>query len=225
MKRLVLGGAILACWVAVAISILVVFPPHRRKALVMGHLEPAGARAGSMTPHPVQDFTLTDSEGREFDSERLRGQVWIASFFFSTCPSTCRQQNEIARRLSRQWGRYGVKVLSITCDPEVDTPERLNEYAKLFEADPEQWFFLTGPMDRISQIGQESFHLGVGRRSHSDRFVAVDRSGRLRGIYDWHDPRQLEALDQQLELLLQEEPPEDETLHVDESLRDSVAAT
>jgi cytochrome oxidase Cu insertion factor (SCO1/SenC/PrrC family) len=195
-----LAGLLLAAGVLV---FLATKPPW-----VMRAVEPGGARV-PMTPRPVRDFKLTDSEGRLFHSADLYGQVWIVSFFFSTCPATCREQNEIARRLSRQWGRQGVKVLSITCDPEIDTPERLREYAEACEADPDQWFFLTGPMDQISRIGQENFLLHVGRRSHSDRFAAVDRASRLRGIYDWHDPAQLEALNEQLKELVLEESPTD----------------
>jgi cytochrome oxidase Cu insertion factor (SCO1/SenC/PrrC family) len=148
-------------------------------------------QAGEVPPRPIVDFALTDSENAEFNSQDLRGQVWVVSFFFSKCPSICRQQNEIARRLWREFRAQDVRFVSITCDPEEDTPERLKEYAKLYEADPEEWMFLTGDMDRISQIGEESFQLGVGYRTHSDRFVAVDKWGRVRGIYDWHDPRQL----------------------------------
>ncbi|MCH5375926.1 MAG: SCO family protein [Planctomycetes bacterium] len=160
---------------------------------------------GEIAAHQIVDFSLTDSDNIEFDSRDLRGQVWVASFFFSTCPSVCREQNEIARRLCREFGPKDVRFVSITCDPQVDTPERLKDYARLYEADPEEWLFLTGELDQISQIGQESFQLGVGYRTHSDRFVAVDKWGWVRGVYDWHDPRQLDALKENLEQLIHED--------------------
>lgn len=206
MNLLTRGVVVLAGLLLVAGGVFVF--RATKPPLMMRAVEPGGDRV-SMPPRPVRDFELIDSQGRPFHSADLAGQVWIASFFFSSCPATCREQNEIARRLSRQWGRHGVKVLSITCDPETDTPERLKEYAWRFEADPDEWFFLTGPMDEISRVGQESFLLNVGPRSHSDRFAVVDRAGQVRGIYDWHDPAQLESLNEQLkELVLDQSPPQ-----------------
>lgn len=166
-------------------------------------------KAGNIPARPIVDFVLTDSQNAEFHSQDLRGRVWVVSFFFTKCPGTCRRQNELASRLWREFRAQGVVFVSITCDPEEDTPERLSDYARLYDADPEEWLFLTGDMERISQIGQESFLLGVGHRSHSDRFVAVDRQGRVRGIYDWHAPHQLEALKEKLQALVLEETPAD----------------
>ncbi len=166
-------------------------------------------RAGHIPPRPIVDFVLTDSQNAEFNSQDLRGRVWVVSFFFTTCPGTCRQQNELLRRLWREFRSQGVHIVSITCDPVEDTPERLRDYARLYDADPEEWFFLTGDMERISQIGEESFLLGVGHRSHSDRFVVVDKQGRVRGMYDWHSLHQLQALKDKLEALAREETPAD----------------
>jgi protein SCO1 len=168
-------------------------------------------RAGDLPARPIVDFVLTDSQDAEFNSQDLRGRVWVVSFFFTQCPSTCRQQTEITRRLWREFRARDVMFVSITCDPEEDTPERLRDYAKLYEADPEEWKFLTGDMARISQIGEESFLLGVGYRTHSDRFAAIDKQGRVRGIYDWHDPQQLDALKEKLDALVREESPPDTT--------------
>lgn len=194
-----LAGALLLCAGAlVAMNLL-------RPAAVSGPLhEPEHLPLPAAPQKPLDDFTLTASDGLPFDTQQLRGQVWVASFFFSSCPSICRQQNEIVRRLCRQYGPRDVRFVSITCDPEVDTPERLTDYARLFEADPEQWLFLTGDLDEISRIGEQNFQLGVGYRTHSDRFVTVDKWGFVRGVYDWHDARQLEDLDLQLEQLLGE---------------------
>ncbi len=200
LSKWLAGGILLA-----ATTLISGCGPSQPAADILKLEDEVSLPTGDVAPQQIVDFALTDSENLELDSRDLRGQVWVASFFFSSCPSICREQNEIARRLWREFGAQDVKFVSITCDPEVDTPERLKEYARLYEADPEEWFFLTGELDRISQIAQESFQLGVGYRTHSDRFVAVDKWGWVRGVYDWHDPRQLDALKQKLESLIRED--------------------
>lgn len=210
VRRIVAGRCL---WGCLAIVSLVSCGCAPRAAVVEYESEDGASRlAGEVPPRPIVDFVLTNSENAEFSSQDLRGQVWVVSFFFSKCPSICRQQNEIARRLWREFRTQDVALVSITCDPEEDTPERLKEYAKLYEADPEEWIFLTGDMDEISRIGEESFQLGVGYRTHSDRFVAVDKWGRVRGIYDWHDSRQLDALKEKLEALVREDSLPDEAV-------------
>ena len=81
----------------------------------------------------LQDFVLTDQHGKEFDSTSLRGKVWVGSVFFSSCPSTCRALNLQVSRLQQEYGDRGVEFVSITCDPDRDTPQKL---AELF---PDVW--------------------------------------------------------------------------------------
>lgn len=156
----------------------------------------------------LTEFTLTERSGRPFGTRDLEGEVWVASFFFSACPGSCRAQNFNVQALQNKYAAKGVKFVSITCDPRVDTPERLAEYAAGFQARPDAWFFLTGEMPYIRRIGAEFFQVFVDERGHLDRFMAVDKWGNVRGYYDWNNPVKLIELGEQLELLLQEtEPP------------------
>ncbi|MFN8684768.1 MAG: SCO family protein, partial [Acidobacteriota bacterium] len=79
-----------------------------------------------------------------------------------------------------------VRLVSITVDPDRDTPEALAQYARRFQADPQRWFFLTGRKDRISSLMSESFYLGSmgDLQAHSTRFVLVDQKMKIRGFYD-----------------------------------------
>jgi protein SCO1/2 len=97
-----------------------------------------------------------------------------------------------------------VIFVCITCDPQTDTPEVLAEYARLFDADPKQWLFLTGDLESIQRIGAEVFQVPVKERVHVERFLVMDQQGQLRGSYDWHDAKQLKELEQQLDTLLAE---------------------
>ncbi len=159
----------------------------------------------------IKDFTLTERSGRRFDSTELDGKVWVVSFFFSSCPGTCKIQNTHKAHLAKKYAPQGVHFVSITCDPETDTPQKLREYARLFEADPEKWFFLTdgrGELLHLQRIGAEVFQVGVDKGQHMNRFTVVDRWGKVRGHFDWTEPAQLTRLEQLLdELLAEKEPP------------------
>ena len=92
----------------------------------------------------------------------------------------------------KEWD--GFRMVSISVDPERDTPERLTWYAEQTLADPDIWIFLTGEMDVIRSLAVEGLKLvvekeeGTARILHSDRFVLVDDTGRIRGYYDGTDP-------------------------------------
>ncbi len=162
----------------------------------------------------IKEFSLTERSGREFDSKELDGKVWVVSFFFSSCPSTCKDQNGHVARLQKEYGPKGVTFVSISCDPETDTPERLREYAHSFNADPKHWLFLTdddGELLHVQRIGAEVFAVHVDKGVHMNRFTVVDKWGKVRGHFEWTDPAQLAQLEKALdELLAEASPPEDE---------------
>ncbi|RMF43355.1 MAG: SCO family protein, partial [Planctomycetota bacterium] len=130
-------------------------------------------------------FVLTERSGRKMGSEELRGQPYVAGFFFTTCPSICVRQNGRIKELQEEFRGQPVRFVSISCDPEIDTPEVLTQYAERFDADPEQWLFFTGDMKYIRRVGSEFFWLPVERRGHPERFALVDAEGKVFGLYQW----------------------------------------
>jgi protein SCO1/2 len=141
---------------------------------------------------PIADFELTDQRGEAFDSASLRGKVWVGSFFFTNCPAICWRLNQALAGLQASLPGDATFV-SITCDPENDTPDALDRYAKHFGADPERWVFLTGEMDALGNVAKQ-FHVSHGKKVHSDRVFAVDRSGQVRGMFSLTEPGQAERL-------------------------------
>ena len=88
-----------------------------------------------------------------------------------------------------------IKFVSITVDPDVDTPEVLMEYADQFQASKDKWLFLTGPLDTILRVGTEKFFLGhVDKRGHPDQFCLVNSDGDLVGSYAWQELAERELL-------------------------------
>ncbi len=97
-----------------------------------------------------------------------------------------------------------VRFVSITVDPETDTPDVLSWYAGRYDADPARWHFLTGPATEIESIARDQFLVGSGDEpiNHSARFILVDGSGQIRGFYHGTEPASVDALRRDLQRLL-----------------------
>jgi cytochrome oxidase Cu insertion factor (SCO1/SenC/PrrC family) len=149
-------------------------------------------------------FTLTERSGKPFDSASLRGKVWLASVFFANCPGPCFRENQALADILRSIPDPDFMVVSVTCDPENDTPESLRRYADRFEADPARWKFLTGDMATIKEIANGTFLLPAEVGVHSERGVVFDRDGRLRGSYHLLQPDRVKLLEKLIRDVLAE---------------------
>ncbi len=170
--------------------------------------------AERMTPGEVAaPFTLTERNGQPFDSASLRGKVWMASVFFSNCPGPCFRENQAIADILRNIPDPDFVAISVTCDPENDTPESLRRYADRFEADQARWKFLTGDMATIKQVANGTFLLPAEVGVHSERGVVFDRQGRLRGSYHLLQPDRVKLLEKLIRDVLAEpvEGPADTT--------------
>ena len=177
----------------------------RRPAPIVGTVEPDEASAPNLADVP---FTLTDQRGEAFDSAVLAGKVWMGAIFFANCPGPCFRENQAIADILREIQDPGFMVVSLTCDPENDTPEALARYARRFEADPDRWKFLTGDLKLIEQVGQKTFRLPVELGVHSERGVVFDRRGRLRGGYHLLQPDRVELLKKLIRDVLAEPAPD-----------------
>lgn len=157
----------------------------------------------------LSEFELTERSGRLVSSKELLGKPYVVSFFFTTCPSTCPMQNEKLKILQEEFYEQDVRFLSVSCDPEIDTPEVLTEYAERFEADKDQWLFLTGELNYIRRVGAEVFRLPVNRRFHTDRFVLVGADGEIVALYEWPEPEQFDRLKKDIGKLIAGEKIDD----------------
>lgn len=155
----------------------------------------------------VQDFALTERSGRELSTTQLAGRPYVVSFFFAHCTGFCLAQNERVSQLEQEFGSQGVRFVSISVDPERDTPAVLRDYAERFEAGPDSWLFLTGTRKQIERIGEEIFHVGVQANTHTDRLILVDEQGAVLGHYHSTQPADVEALREKLRDLIEERGP------------------
>ncbi len=134
----------------------------------------------------MEGFTLTERSGKTVEWKDLNGKVRVASFFFSSCPANCLQQNMKVREIQQAYDGKGLVCLSITCDPEIDSPERLHEYAAKLEASPDEWLFLTGRLVYIRRVASELFGVALDKKTHTERLIVCDQWGKVRGSFLWN---------------------------------------
>jgi protein SCO1/2 len=169
------------------------------------------ARAHKGPPHlgRVPDFSLVDQTGARLDGRDLDGKVWIADFVFTSCSSACPKLTGEMARLQRYLQNRGqdarTRLVSISVDPERDTPERLAAYAAGFHADPQFWKFATGSSQAIQDAVVRGFKLGISKEKdpdaadgftivHGTKMVLIDARGEIRGYYDADDAMQMAKL-------------------------------
>jgi protein SCO1/2 len=156
-----------------------------------------GLSSGLPTFNTVPPFELTAENGQQFGSQQLAGRVWVVNFMFTTCNGPCPRMSSQMRKLQTTFKEVSdITLVSITVDPENDTPSALKLYAERFQADPERWHFLTGEKQTLNALSKDTFQLSdIGVvPEHSTRFVLVDRKSRIRGYYDSSDQETMSQL-------------------------------
>ena len=177
------------------------------------HEVPAPVRRSTVSLPPemapkLEDFELTERSGRTFHPRDMRGQVWVVSFFFSTCIGPCQRLNSNIAAMQQDPDLADVRWVSITVDPDNDTIEVLQRYADRFHADPDRWLFCRNTMEYTEQLGHDVFKLPVGYKGHKEHGVVIDREGRIRDYLDINSRRARATLRERLIECLVEAPPE-----------------
>ena len=144
----------------------------------------------------VPDFDLVDHDGRTFDPAVMRGKVWVVGFMFTSCPSICPKISRAMLGLQQKFATFGVDahLLSLSVDPETDTPEVLKRYAETLGADLERWRFVTGSRAAMEALVVGGFKVAMDKQepadgvtmydiAHTSKLVLVDADGGVRGFY------------------------------------------
>lgn len=162
--------------------------------------------------HMIADFSFTNQEGKEINNLSVKGKVYVADFFFTSCPTICPiMKTQMLRVYEKFKDQPDFLILSHTLDPTHDTPELLKDFAfKIGVEDDKTWHFLTGDQEKIFEIGQTSYMTTamadqneLGGYLHSGAFILVDQNGHIRGVYDGTKEDQVNRLMNDIPKLLQ----------------------
>lgn len=137
---------------------------------------------------PLPEFAVTDQHGAPFTSQSMAGHVTIVDFVFTSCPSVC---PALTKKMSTLLARTedDVRLLSISVDPENDTPARMTEFLDKYGTQSPRWSFVTGEPKVVEATVVQGFKSRVSRDqagtlSHGEHFVVVDKALRIRGYFD-----------------------------------------
>ncbi len=166
---------------------------------------------GDTTYHQIAGFTFIDQKGAPFTQEAVRGNIYVADFFFTRCPDICPQMSRALLRVETATeDMEDVLLLSHSLDPLYDTPEQLQLYIDDLGAKADRWYFLTtDDEDYVYDVMIDQYLLSGsptgalnGGIFHTGKLVLVDDKGYIRGYYDGLDPLDVDRLIEDIPILL-----------------------
>ena len=162
--------------------------------------------------HRIGDFSLTNQNNKNISHLDYDDHIYVADFFFTTCPSICPIMTENMVYLQSLVNDLSeVKLLSFSVTPEIDTPEVLKAYAQQKGINDSRWNLLTGDKKEIYKLARQSYLVvqedGNGDEHdmiHTENFVLIDKQRRIRGYYDGTQREDMEQIRADIDILRQE---------------------
>ncbi|MEO9571065.1 MAG: SCO family protein [Polaribacter sp.] len=145
------------------------------------------------TFNKVPDFEFINQDGKVITNKDYKGKVHVVEFFFTTCPTICPIMNQKMLTIQDEFqGNENFGIASISITPEIDTPEVMKEYAKVYKITHPNWHLLTGqPEEIVYALSNKGFKLFAGKGEedhggfeHSGLFALVDKEGNIRSRKD-----------------------------------------
>jgi len=168
-------------------------------------------------------FEFTNQHGEAFTEKSIAGRLAVVNFIFTTCPGTCPRQSVAMKALQDRLEKAessGVQLITISVDPETDTPDVLLEYGSQYAADFDVWSFLTGDKDAIWSFSKDGMGMAVAPNAsdplipiaHESKFALIDRTGKIRGYFDALEEQGFEQLWNAIDTVLPEFAPDQQLL-------------
>ena len=163
--------------------------------------------------HKIDTFSMQDQLGHVFNSDSLTGKIYVANFFFTTCPGICpKMANNLKRLQDTFLNNDQVKLISFSVMPWVDSVSKLRDYGDVYNIQPFKWHLLTGSKQRIYTLGRKSFfaerNQGIRKDTsaflHTESMLLIDKKSRIRGIYDATQITDVNRITADIEILLKE---------------------
>ena len=159
--------------------------------------------------HTIGDFSLTNQNGKIITQEDYKDKIYIADFFFTTCPTICPIMTKNMADIQKEIiGDDDVLLLSHSVTPEIDSVAQLKKYAVEKGVDDSKWNLLTGDKKQIYDLARKSYLAvktdgdgGPFDMIHTENFILVDKQKRIRGFYDGTNKEDIKQLLIDLEIL------------------------
>ncbi len=153
---------------------------------------------------PSPHFILTSDKNTHFESNKLKGEIWIAGFVFTRCKSYCPIIVSELKKIDKQLdGKINIVLFSV--DPEYDTPSILAKFKEDNNL-KDNWILLTGSEDNIKEVVINGFKLGIGTNNgelfHSAKVALIDEEGIIRGFYQTTSRDEMEKLIKDIKILV-----------------------
>ena len=158
--------------------------------------------SGNEIQHRIPAFKFLDQDSLLFDSESLDGKIWVANYFFTSCPTICPTMMRNMQLVQEAFlDDPMIEILSLTVDPKHDIPTRFRKYAKGINVIDRKWHLLTGDKIDLYRLARKGFLITASEGDggptdfiHSENFVLIDRDGRIRFYYDGTEKAQVNQL-------------------------------
>ena len=161
--------------------------------------------------HTIDAFSLTDQEGRTVTNEDFKNKIYIADFFFTTCPGICPEMTKNMYILQERFKtNERIKLISHSVTPWIDTVQQLKRYAIENDVNSEKWHLVTGETENIYELARNSYfaereiglQLTVDDFLHTENFLLIDQNSRIRGIYNGTLTSDIDRLIEDIHMLL-----------------------
>ena len=162
--------------------------------------------------HTIPPFTFIDQKGDSVSNKDFLGNVTVVDYFFTSCEGICpKLSTQLQRVQNAEKFRKDFRILSHTVNPEKDSVSVLAEYAKQFGANDSVWHFVTGDKQQLYDVARNGYYLVADKGDggpqdfiHSEKFVLIDKQGRIRGYYDGTSEAQVDTLLTEIYVLYKE---------------------
>ncbi|RNI21822.1 SCO family protein [Rufibacter latericius] len=208
-------NTLLSLCVGVALATACTSAPGEKELPILGPREPQvttvdGKPSIDTLYHSIPDFAFLDQDSQMVTQQTVAGKIYVADFFFTSCPSICpKMKSQMLRVYEKYKDNPKVALLSHSIDPTHDTVAVLRDYAERLGVNSKTWHFLTGNRDTILDMAQKHYFTSAmvdnavpGGFEHSGAFLLVDEQRRLRGHYDGTNAQDVDKLLQDMDVLL-----------------------
>jgi len=182
--------------------------------LMLTKIIPGYGKVGLPKLSQVQPFSFLDQRGERITNRDVEGKVYVAEFFFTTCPGICPKMNTNLRPIYERYkNEPNFLILSHTVNPSTDSVSRMRHYADSLGVDAGHWIFLTGPKDSLYLAARLSYLLDDAKNNlspideqfiHTQFFALVDKNGNVRSIIDGLKKDELAEMQKEIDELLKE---------------------